>query len=337
MASLKDDGPPNILDDLTPVAARGRNAYSRFNVVRTKPGRGDAPPTNAMSCSDKIALWCAVGIQGALLSSMGMTPLYIKSITISGVKGTQILEDMENDIQDDCRRAFSGRLHKPDSQVHTPHILFTTCQYTQGRDRGSGKSRSSNESLCWISDLGKEILTNGVRRGVNPKNWSNPSLRPRICKASIFAQYLDTRKAIHLSTIKQAISTAQTISVSANSVDRQGPTKLALSFPDLSYHQNRVPTSGWDTLGDTMEADYADHSERGTSGHKTVQFTMTRRETITGDIAPSNGNYLSITYYDAKHSERAQGYHAAKEKLRQIGGPLQGWIVCSTELDRFTL
>lgn len=113
MASLKDDGPPNILDDLTPVAARGRNAYSRFNVVRTKPGRGDAPPTNAMSCSDKIALWCAVGIQGALLSSMGMTPLYIKSITISGVKGTQILEDMENEIQDDCRRAFSGRLHKP--------------------------------------------------------------------------------------------------------------------------------------------------------------------------------------------------------------------------------
>lgn len=52
--------------------------------LRTKPGRPDSPPSIAMSCSDKIALWNApeIGIQGSLLSAL-LTPIYINSITIS--------------------------------------------------------------------------------------------------------------------------------------------------------------------------------------------------------------------------------------------------------------
>ena len=53
-------------------------SYHVTGVCRTKPGRGD--PTKSMSCSDKIAKWNVLGIQGSLLSSLLDKPIYIKAI-----------------------------------------------------------------------------------------------------------------------------------------------------------------------------------------------------------------------------------------------------------------
>ncbi|KRT78638.1 hypothetical protein AMK59_6626 [Oryctes borbonicus] len=50
-------------------------------VIRTKPGRGD--PTLSVSCSDKIAKWCYLGIQGSLLSFLLVKPIYINSFTVA--------------------------------------------------------------------------------------------------------------------------------------------------------------------------------------------------------------------------------------------------------------
>ena len=55
--------------------------YHSLNAVRTKPGRGD--PTNSMSCSDKIAKWLVLGIQGSLLSFFLNEPVYLKAIIIA--------------------------------------------------------------------------------------------------------------------------------------------------------------------------------------------------------------------------------------------------------------
>ena len=48
--------------------------------VHRKPGRGD--PTSSMSCSDKIAKWLALGVQGAFLSIFLSEPLPLASLTI---------------------------------------------------------------------------------------------------------------------------------------------------------------------------------------------------------------------------------------------------------------
>eukprot|EP00879_Flechtneria_rotunda_P031191 GHRR01034051.1.p1 GENE.GHRR01034051.1~~GHRR01034051.1.p1 ORF type:complete len:575 (+),score=220.71 GHRR01034051.1:1685-3409(+) len=53
----------------------------QLGACRRKPGKGD--PTLSMSCSDKIARWCCLGLQGCLLSCCLAEPLYINMLGVS--------------------------------------------------------------------------------------------------------------------------------------------------------------------------------------------------------------------------------------------------------------
>lgn len=102
MAQLKDSTPFETQPPDVPW--RGRNNYHCYGVLRTKPGRADSPTTASMSCSDKIATWNVLGLQGAL-GSLVFTPLYIDSIVIG-----EVPQDVRDTVLDDCRRAFWGRI-----------------------------------------------------------------------------------------------------------------------------------------------------------------------------------------------------------------------------------
>lgn len=192
MAALKSQAtadPQNISQGL----ARGREGYELLNRVRTKPGRADAPVTNAMSCSDKIALWCGVGIQGALPVSLGLRPIYINSITIGSVYGVEALQGAEKLLLEDCNRAFRGRLGDialgDGYSIYRPEVTFTPSIFEHGRVTAPERS-SCNEAMCWIANEATvEVLNNGIRRGTLPKNRALPALRPRVCKASLFVIY----------------------------------------------------------------------------------------------------------------------------------------------------
>jgi tRNA-specific adenosine deaminase 1 len=164
MASLKNSSGTRA--PLQPSLSRGREGYAQFGIIRTKPGmhspyeppavthftksgRADAPATLCMSCSDKIAMWSSVGVQGALLVDLGLEPIKLSSVVIGGVHGhEEFYGDLEL-IRRDCRRAFGERLQGaalPDAyEVRIPEVHWTPRRFSGSKCRPTEERTSSNE------------------------------------------------------------------------------------------------------------------------------------------------------------------------------------------------
>ncbi|KAJ3899940.1 hypothetical protein F5879DRAFT_974774 [Lentinula edodes] len=205
MAFLKDSA---VMAHIEGTTARGRDNYHLFNVLRTKPGRADSPPTLSLSCSDKIASWSWLGIQGAFGAKLFEGGTYIQKIIIGEVLPSRNV-DLIKIVKDDCERALGGRLEGllPTDQgpysLQKPVIAFTPVPFIHSRLVVGLTSTSSNESLCWHadsippqtlpappqtllssssffpdsdhfrnspSDGTVQVLINGYKRGVSPKH-----------------------------------------------------------------------------------------------------------------------------------------------------------------------
>ena len=62
----------------TDVADQATGAAT--GLARRKPGKG--PATLSMSCSDKVARWTMLGVQGSLASRLLVAPVYIDAVTV---------------------------------------------------------------------------------------------------------------------------------------------------------------------------------------------------------------------------------------------------------------
>ncbi|KAF7331771.1 tRNA-specific adenosine deaminase 1-like [Mycena kentingensis (nom. inval.)] len=198
-ASQETPSTPNLNG---PALARGRDNYALLGVLRTKPARADAPPTASMSCSDKIAAWTYLGVQGALGARFfSLGGVYVAEIVI----GLEEAESVRKTVEADCLRALSVRVagvpSSDDYAVHTPEIHFTTIPFVHSSSMTPDVAGSCNESLYWVADspaAKTEVLINGLKRGVSPNQRLNPRFLPRASRKSMLQLYHDTLRACGL-------------------------------------------------------------------------------------------------------------------------------------------
>lgn len=162
--------------------------YHVTGVVRTKPGRGD--PTLSVSCSDKLAKWCHLGIQGALLSLMLKKNIFLSTFTIAG-KTPFCLEAFD--------RALYSRLgdvsekldikEVPKIEIKQSNLEF---QYQKSEVGLTDKENPCPSSVVWCRTKIRplEVAVEGLKQGVTKKNQKTSKGRLLICKREFLATFV---------------------------------------------------------------------------------------------------------------------------------------------------
>uniref|UniRef100_A0A182QBU2 tRNA-specific adenosine deaminase 1 n=1 Tax=Anopheles farauti TaxID=69004 RepID=A0A182QBU2_9DIPT len=180
----------------TPNDQTGDLMAQTTGCVRTKPGRGVR--TLSVSCSDKLARWNVLGVQGALLMLLLDRPIYLESVVLCA--GTDHSAEA-------IRRALWGRFDrwtegenalKPPFRCVRPVIVAATdgvlFKYRKNRQPGAdagGKYQPSPCGIVWCDVAGRshEVEVSGRRHGVTKRKLATPAARLQICKIELFTRF----------------------------------------------------------------------------------------------------------------------------------------------------
>lgn len=154
-----------------------------IGAVRTKPGRGDR--TLSVSCSDKMARWTVLGIEGALLNSLLVEPIFVETITFTNSIYCNV---------DAMKRALWTRFTSSPS-FSIPSVR--KCRQKNFEFEQTDDKDPSPASIVWcdIEERPHEVAVAGKRQGVTKKKRNTVNGRLLICKRELLRTYLKiTRK-----------------------------------------------------------------------------------------------------------------------------------------------